>query len=111
MQRWTLPSRAERGRVILSGAWTTSTCYKPREIERIGFGARIPEWVLTFAALVVIHWIELTLPAHGEAHAESHTRPYRHPKYKTAYHVNNWREYEQSLRDRGDITLWISAEA
>ena len=24
----------ERGRVILSGAWTTSTCYKPREIER-----------------------------------------------------------------------------
>jgi uncharacterized membrane protein YeaQ/YmgE (transglycosylase-associated protein family) len=22
-----------------------------------GFGARIPEWVLTFAALVVIHWI------------------------------------------------------
>jgi hypothetical protein len=26
----------ERGRVILSGAWTTSTCYKPREIERLG---------------------------------------------------------------------------
>src|SRR5215813_10706100 len=35
MRRWTLPSRAEQGRVILSGAWTTSTCYKPREIERI----------------------------------------------------------------------------
>src|SRR5215510_139662 len=34
MRRWTLPSRAERGRVILSGVWTTSTCYKPREIER-----------------------------------------------------------------------------
>jgi hypothetical protein len=34
MRRWTRPSRAERGRVILSGAWTTSTCYKPREIER-----------------------------------------------------------------------------
>src|ERR671939_149963 len=25
--------------------------------------------------------------------------------------VNNWHEYEQSLRDRGDITLWISPEA
>src|SRR5919198_4733951 len=34
MRRWTLRSRAERGGVILSGAWTTSTCYKPREIER-----------------------------------------------------------------------------
>ena len=36
MRRWTLPSRAERGRVILSGAWTTSTCYKRLEIERVG---------------------------------------------------------------------------
>ena len=42
---------------------------------------------------------------------EPHKRPYRHPKYKTAYRVKNWREYEQSLRDRGDITLWISPEA
>jgi hypothetical protein len=39
---------------------------------------------------------------------ESHKRPHRHPKYKTAYRVNNWREYDQLLRDRGDITLWIS---
>src|SRR5262245_18982958 len=37
MRRWTLLSRAERGGVILSGAWTTSTCYKLREIER-------PQW-------------------------------------------------------------------
>jgi hypothetical protein len=42
---------------------------------------------------------------------EPHKRSYRHPKYKTAYRVKNWREYEQSLRDRGDITLWISPEA
>src|SRR5215510_569166 len=39
MRRWTLPSRAEQGRVILSGAWTTSICYKPREIERDFFFA------------------------------------------------------------------------
>ena len=41
---------------------------------------------------------------------EPHKRN-RHPKYKTAYRVNNWREYEQSLRDRGDMTLWISQDA
>jgi len=35
----------------------------------------------------------------------------RHPQYKMAYRVKNWREYEQSLRDRGDITLWISQDA
>ena len=37
MRHWTLLSRADRGGVILSGAWTTSTCYKPREIERDWF--------------------------------------------------------------------------
>jgi len=35
----------------------------------------------------------------------------RHPKYKIAYRVKNWREYEQSLRARGDIALWISPDA
>src|SRR5215470_7598516 len=34
MQRWTRPLLAEPDRVILSHVWTTSTCYKPREIER-----------------------------------------------------------------------------
>ena len=42
---------------------------------------------------------------------EPHNRPNRHPTYKTAYRVKNWREYDQSLRDRGDITLWLSQEA
>jgi Transposase DDE domain len=42
---------------------------------------------------------------------EPHKRPYRHPKYKTAYRVNNWAEYDKTLRDRGDITLWISQDA
>ena len=42
---------------------------------------------------------------------ESHKRPHRHPKYKTAYHVKNWHEYDQPLRDRGDIILWISQDA
>jgi hypothetical protein len=42
---------------------------------------------------------------------EPHKRAYRHPQYKTAYRVQNWRDYDQALRDRGDITLWLSHEA
>lgn len=42
---------------------------------------------------------------------EPHKRSHRHPKYKTAYRVKNWHEYDQALRDRGDITLWISQDA
>jgi hypothetical protein len=42
---------------------------------------------------------------------EPHKRANRPPKYKTAYRVKNWCEYDQSLRDRGDLTLWISQDA
>jgi len=41
---------------------------------------------------------------------EPHTRANRHPKYNTAYRLKNWRQYDQALRDRGDITLWLSQE-
>ncbi|MFP8878843.1 MAG: IS5 family transposase [Myxococcota bacterium] len=34
-----------------------------------------------------------------------------HPAYKTEYRVRNWREYEQGLRSRGDVTIWFSEEA
>ena len=34
-----------------------------------------------------------------------------HPKYRTRYRVTNWPEYDRSLVQRGDITMWISAEA
>src|SRR5215475_10520849 len=37
MQRWTRPLPAEPDREILSHVWTTSTCYKPLEIERKRF--------------------------------------------------------------------------
>ena len=42
---------------------------------------------------------------------EAHKRPYRHPKYKTSYRVSNRPEYDKALRDRDDITLWITQEA
>ena len=34
-----------------------------------------------------------------------------HPKYKTKCHVGNWPEYERALVQRGDVTLWLSADA
>ena len=34
-----------------------------------------------------------------------------HPKYKTKYHVGNWRAYERALVQRGDVTLWLSVDA
>ena len=34
-----------------------------------------------------------------------------HPTYKTKYHVGNWREYERALVHRGDVTVWLSADA
>ena len=34
-----------------------------------------------------------------------------HPKYKTRYRVTNWAEYDRSLVQRGDITMWISPAA
>ena len=33
-----------------------------------------------------------------------------HPKYKTKYRVGNWRTDERALVQRGDVTLWLSAE-
>ena len=34
----------------------------------------------------------------------------RHPKYKKRYKLKNWPSYEQSLVNRGDLTLWLSEE-
>ena len=42
---------------------------------------------------------------------EARKRAYRHPKYKTSYRIKNWSEYEKSLRNRGDITVWLSQDA
>ena len=34
-----------------------------------------------------------------------------HPTYKTKYRVANWPAYHQALVRRGDVTVWVSAEA
>ena len=35
----------------------------------------------------------------------------RHKFPKARYKVNNWREYDKALRERGSLTLWITPEA
>ena len=34
----------------------------------------------------------------------------RHPKYRKKYKIHNWRAYERSLINRGDLTLWLSED-
>ena len=34
-----------------------------------------------------------------------------HPKYKTKYRVGNWPQYDRSLVERGNLTLWLSPAA
>jgi len=41
---------------------------------------------------------------------ESYKRS-RNPAYKTKYRVTNWAQYEQSLRNRCSLTLWMSPSA
>ena len=33
-----------------------------------------------------------------------------HKIAKKKYRVTNWREYNESLRNRGDLTIWISSD-
>ena len=42
--------------------------------------------------------------------AEAHKRARRHPKYKTQFRVDNWPEYEASLRQRGDISFCVNED-
>ena len=41
---------------------------------------------------------------------EMHKR-IRNTKYKRQYRVASWPQYEQSLRNRGNLTLWLSPSA
>ena len=35
----------------------------------------------------------------------------RHRIPKARYRVKNWRDYDAALRRRGDLTVWVTAEA
>ena len=34
-----------------------------------------------------------------------------HPKFKTKHRVANWSDYDRSLVERGNITLWLTPDA
>ncbi len=55
---------------------------------------------------IALHWRCRTQLAHN-----SPVNSRVHPKYKNKYRVGNWYEYEQALVQRGDVTLWLSADA
>ena len=40
-----------------------------------------------------------------------HNEKRRHKIQKSRYKVINWKEYNDSLRKRGDITVWFTEEA
>ena len=40
-----------------------------------------------------------------------HNDKYRHKFKKATYKVKNWAEYNDALRNRGDITIWFTDEA
>ena len=40
-----------------------------------------------------------------------HNEPRRHKIPKARYKVSNWREYDQALRQRGSLTVWVTPEA
>ncbi|MFT4844157.1 MAG: hypothetical protein ACJAUC_001837 [Planctomycetota bacterium] len=41
----------------------------------------------------------------------SRTKSRVHPKYKAKYHVGNCSEYDRSLTERGNLTVWLSPAA
>ena len=40
-----------------------------------------------------------------------HNQSRRHKFNKAKYAVTNWKDYTESLRRRGDITIWFSEDA
>ena len=40
-----------------------------------------------------------------------HNDPYRHKFDSIKYRVSNWREYNQALRDRDNITIWFEEKS
>jgi len=40
-----------------------------------------------------------------------HNESRRHKSRKTRYKVTNWRKYNEALRQRGNITIWMTEEA
>jgi len=56
------------------------------------------------------HWLPIWgFPAPQRAMPSTKSRV--HPKYKTKYQVSNWPDYDRSLVERGNLTIWLSPAA
>ena len=63
-------------------------------------------WCTSCRVFARLGWCRQPLLSHNSA-----VNSKVHPKYKTQYRVGNWQAYERALVQRGDITLWFSANA
>ena len=82
--------------VTLAGVILTSNRGLRQDIARM----ESPAWMVGFTRVV-----------RGLAPHNIGMRSRVHPRYKTKYHVRNWAAYERGLVRRGDITVWLSADA
>jgi hypothetical protein len=80
-------------------------------LTRFGVRARIALLFLKTVGSIARLLTSQTVKSNGDDQPEPHKIAYRHPKYKATYRVKNWCEYDTSLRDPEDITLWRSQEA
>ena len=70
-----------------------------------------PSSVIRWALVHVLHGIRPGWCRHPLLSHNSAVNSKVHPKYKTKYRVGDWPEYERALAQRGDVTLWLSADA
>jgi hypothetical protein len=82
---------------------TTRTVLGHRDI-----GARMPGGLVRAIAPAALSFI---MEGEGSDAMASVKTSKVNPKYKRKYRVRNWAAYERGLRDRGDVTVWLSQEA
>ena len=98
--KWNVGARTRSTRVV--GTLNCPTISSP-STRRIGALVRGPV-MTTFLS-------PGTLTAPPMSPPEAGHEIQSHPKYKTRHHVGNWPEYDRSLVERGNLTIWISEEA
>ena len=79
---------------------------EPRALR--GIGARMPGGLVRAIAPAALSFI---MEGEGSDAMASVKTSKVNPKYKRKYRVRNWSAYERGLRDRGDVTVWLSQEA
>ena len=73
-----------------------------------GLGGVIPRG---YSKKTFCGWCGLARPSRLRRSHTAGMKSKVHPTYKTQYRVANWPAYNRALVRRGDVTVWLSAEA